>query len=384
MGFLDEVGQTVGGLLGGFNARRRIDKEGFDWQAKAAQDEALRQQQNTEWQQGQDDRLVNQLADVSLGAPQGTDAGPAPEPDLESMIPQEVQGARRKFMAAQAAGKVAQSKPALQAQTAYNQRMLQGDKDAAAQAREETKGEIRKKILDHIESIRQDQQMSPREKELQIARAEQQMTMFGLAEAGRNARFQQGQEGLNDRFSRGPSGAGGGRSMASGDVNRISEMDTALGLLRNELGPQMAETGAGSKAGAILPNFISEYTGIGTASKARQALIDKAKQIIGKSLEGGVLRKEDEIKYTKILPTIGDPPEVALAKVEGLAQTIGVKRDDLLRALTTAGYRTSGFRLGAGKPKSGKPKPIRSMAEWNALPSGSKYLGSDGFPRTKP
>ena len=41
----------------------------------------------------------------------------------------------------------------------------------------------------------------------------------------------------------------------------------------------------------------------------------RVKQVIGKSLEGGVLRREDEYKYVKILPTIQDPPDVAKAKI---------------------------------------------------------------------
>lgn len=49
-----------------------------------------------------------------------------------------------------------------------------------------------------------------------------------------------------------------------------------------------------------------------------QAEIDLARQIIGKFLEGGVLRKEDEEKYKKILPTMYDTQEVAQRKLENL------------------------------------------------------------------
>ena len=42
------------------------------------------------------------------------------------------------------------------------------------------------------------------------------------------------------------------------------------------------------------------------------------KQVIGKALEGGVLRKEDEEKYNEILPTITDTAEVAIRKMQML------------------------------------------------------------------
>lgn len=55
-----------------------------------------------------------------------------------------------------------------------------------------------------------------------------------------------------------------------------------------------------------------------TEQQDLQAEIDLARQIIGKFLEGGVLRKEDEEKYKKILPTMYDTQEVAQRKLENL------------------------------------------------------------------
>jgi hypothetical protein len=85
-------------------------------------------------------------------------------------------------------------------------------------------------------------------------------------------------------------------------------------------------------------------TGWGADSKARQGTIDRVKQVIGKALEGGVLRKEDEIKYEKILPTIGDPPSVAKAKLKGLKDALVLRRQTMLDALKDAGYETSRFQ----------------------------------------
>lgn len=53
-------------------------------------------------------------------------------------------------------------------------------------------------------------------------------------------------------------------------------------------------------------------------AKSLQAEIDRVRQVVGKALEGGVLRKEDEVKYAKILPTIKDTKEVANNKLKQL------------------------------------------------------------------
>jgi hypothetical protein len=141
-----------------------------------------------------------------------------------------------------------------------------------------------------------------------------------------------------------PAGSGGGtRRVTSGDANRMAEFDSALSDLAT-LKEQIGKTGSASRVGAMLPNVVTEMTGIGVDAKQRQALIDRVKQVIGKTLEGGVLRKEDEYKYTKILPTIGDHPDVATAKLDSLAQAIGARRGIQLDALEDAQYDVTNFR----------------------------------------
>ena len=46
------------------------------------------------------------------------------------------------------------------------------------------------------------------------------------------------------------------------------------------------------------------------------------RQIIGKALEGGVLRKEDEAKYAAIMPNRGDTDAVAREKIEFIKRDI--------------------------------------------------------------
>lgn len=137
-----------------------------------------------------------------------------------------------------------------------------------------------------------------------------------------------------------------GRPVLSSDANRIAELDTSLddvATLKQTLSVPGA-TGVRAKAGAMLPSAVTELTGLGTEAKQRQATIDRVKQVIGKALEGGVLRKEDEYKYVKILPTIQDPPEVAASKLTGLEEAIRLRRQRTLESLGDAGYDTARFQ----------------------------------------
>lgn len=143
-----------------------------------------------------------------------------------------------------------------------------------------------------------------------------------------------------------------GRQVTSGDAGDIAEFNTALDdvdTLRETLKGNAA-TGASAQVGAALPNAVTEFTGWGSDAKKKQAVIDRVKQVIGKALEGGVLRKEDETKYAKILPTIGDPPDVVDAKLAGLRSALAQRQQRKLDALESAGYDVSRF---GGKPAAG-------------------------------
>ena len=134
-----------------------------------------------------------------------------------------------------------------------------------------------------------------------------------------------------------------GRPVISGDANRLSDLDTSLSqaeTLKNSM-----TTGTTSWMGATLvPDVVTSVTGIGAESKGQQGVINLVKQIIGKALEGGVLRKEDEIKYAKILPKLGDPPEVAQTKINNLLSTLRDKKENLMGSLEDANYDVTKFR----------------------------------------
>lgn len=83
-----------------------------------------------------------------------------------------------------------------------------------------------------------------------------------------------------------------------------------------------------------------------------ESQIALAKQVIGKALEGGVLRKEDEAKYAKILPTMQDTPEVATQKIRMIQSQLS---QDLAVYLNT--QKENGRRVGTSAPAApGSPR----------------------------
>lgn len=65
-------------------------------------------------------------------------------------------------------------------------------------------------------------------------------------------------------------------------------------------------------------SYLNPYS----ESRKIQADVDRVRQVVGKALEGGVLRKEDEDKYKKILATLTDTPSTALYKIDALINSI--------------------------------------------------------------
>lgn len=132
-------------------------------------------------------------------------------------------------------------------------------------------------------------------------------------------------------------------------VGALSDVATLAAALTPGMDPTTGReaeptTGWRAQVGANLPNWVTEVFGWGANAKSRQAVIDRVKQVIGKTLEGGVLRKEDEIKYVKILPTIQDPVAVVRTKLEGLDRAVRDRHEIQLNALEDAGFDITRFR----------------------------------------
>lgn len=66
-------------------------------------------------------------------------------------------------------------------------------------------------------------------------------------------------------------------------------------------------------------------------------------QIVGKAMEGGVLRTEDVAKYRAILPNINDTKEVADGKIRQVEQMMQDRYNNQINSYSSAGYNVSGF-----------------------------------------
>lgn len=95
-----------------------------------------------------------------------------------------------------------------------------------------------------------------------------------------------------------------------------------------------------------------------TQAQNAQSDLKTAAQVIGKYMEGGVLRAEDEVKYQKMLPSLSDTPEVARYKASQIRKMLSEKYSDNLNALQAQGYSTEGFKQPAIK-SSNQPSPSK-------------------------
>lgn len=134
------------------------------------------------------------------------------------------------------------------------------------------------------------------------------------------------------------------RPVLSGDANRLADIATSLDQAE-QIAKSVTDPGTLARVQSWAPSFVTEFTGgWGEGAKAQNALIALVRQIVGKGLEGGVLRKEDEQKYKDILPRIGDTKELITDKLANLTHTLEAKRANTLDALQDSGYEVSKFR----------------------------------------
>ena len=140
-----------------------------------------------------------------------------------------------------------------------------------------------------------------------------------------------------------------GRPMTAGQAKELADIDNSLSLLdgvKTSMLVDFKDVG-GPIAGRLGSIPGSELFNEGAMRQREfEAQVNLVKQIIGKALEGGVLRKEDEVKYEKILPNIKDTDRIRATKISQLEREIKAKKAGLLQNLSLSGYNTSGYDFG--------------------------------------
>lgn len=83
-------------------------------------------------------------------------------------------------------------------------------------------------------------------------------------------------------------------------------------------------------------------------AQGKKQIVAATKQLVGKALEGGVLRKEDEIKYNAILPSMGDSYNSAIVKANQLNSMLNIAYKAKIDAYKSAGWDVSAFKSDDG------------------------------------
>jgi len=162
------------------------------------------------------------------------------------------------------------------------------------------------------------------------------------------------------------------------ELTKLQDLETAITIarsLKTRITENSGLVGPVSGRLTVLP-YANER-------KKLQADIDLARQKIGKGLEGGVLRKEDEEKYKHILPTMADTPEVAQSKLDQLEQLLTRDAGIYRTSLKGAGRQLPDSTVlpkSAGGGQAAAPPTGGSVVEGKG---GQKYIFTGGNPNDK-
>lgn len=122
------------------------------------------------------------------------------------------------------------------------------------------------------------------------------------------------------------------------------------------------------------------------------AQVRTAAQNFGRFMEGGVLRKEDELKYMKMFPQLRDTPEVAQNKLMLIRKALEEKNVADVAALQRSGYDTTAFNeipqgkrdlptiLGKTPQSSGlipEAQAAPKAPQKGEIKNGYKFIGGD-------
>lgn len=157
---------------------------------------------------------------------------------------------------------------------------------------------------------------------------------------------------------------GDGKILPETAVSKISDFDASLaelGTINDTLATYKDSFGpAKGRLGGLNPYNVG--------AQKIQSDLDRARQVIGKAVEGGVLRKEDETKYLKMLPVLSDQPDVAIHKWNRFNEKLALARDTYVNNLSGAGYKTKNL------PETHKNNPLMQTPQGAVkVHNGVKY-----------
>lgn len=375
----------LGEIFGGFSAKRQIDEDGFDWREKRQAEQFERNRRVELARQQDEDRAVNQIADVLV-----TQDG---DPDT-SAIPQAVLGADAEWRVKQALGKLPERKSSIEAM-----------KVNAQVARDQAKHRDRMEEIEVLESNRRARPLTQAEEaRLQFLREEsdRRSRQFYDAEAGRNRRFDSMPVPIttgeydpygNPIVQYQPRSAVPGmtavrpntaeyRARKEGELGRES-MSTNLDTIQRQLDAVKQFSGT-----AAFTSPMDAYNARETYKASIQNLAIAANRVLGDT--SGRYSDVDRQVAAAMLGVASDPilianPEMAQARLDEARKSLdalgGVAAR--VRPLRPSGGQAPSPQPQGAPPSGGLPQP-RSEAEFAALPSGTRFIAPDGSVRVKP
>lgn len=167
-----------------------------------------------------------------------------------------------------------------------------------------------------------------------------------------------------------------GKILPETSIQKISDFDASLKELEDMSGNlDRYKSSMGPVTGRL--NALNPFD---TPAQSFQADIDRARQVIGKAVEGGVLRKEDEEKYQKMLPVLKDTPEVAKYKMQQFNNKMSVQRNSYVKNLKDGGYNTKGIGAVKQAPSANEPQEAPNSVDLNSMSDEElqKYIDGNG------
>lgn len=206
------------------------------------------------------------------------------------------------------------------------------------------------------------------------------MEQLKAAIANLNARTTDIPKAAEDRHYKATHGGGkgnGGKILPAQLVSKLSEagdFPTVMGKLNTAVDTYSDKFGP-------IAGRISENNPYDTGGQEVLARIKAAKQMVGKYMEAGVLRMEDEKKYEQILPRMADTPAVAKQKSILLAETLARDYNNKIKALGASGYDVSGLAVlpeaNSQPPPSGGATQVFKGKTYKLKAGGDKNKQSD-------
>lgn len=147
---------------------------------------------------------------------------------------------------------------------------------------------------------------------------------------------------LKRSFMKSQMGVGKGKPLPSNQVTALAEGKLIPGMLVD-----IADTIKQNKdVFGPIKGRIGEINPYDTKAQTIDAQFRAASQAFGRFMEGGVLRREDEEKYRRMFPKLGDTPDVAENKLAVVDRLLVNRQDQILGSLKKAGFATEALETG--------------------------------------